>query len=182
MPSSAPDVGRNEHQPTPLGQGGREVFNKAQPNNQNRLRGLDEKLSTHGRLMVVVNQPTAIRGPDWRTMPPGRPIAAWLTRYLVGGPGWSGAGQAVVGAVVLPLSSNDPGVKVTCDSRALVTADKGNGPLCVRSFAGVGAGPACPPAGPAAVQREAAGEMGIEDIDVFIGTGRRQGASTGPRP
>ena len=33
------------------------------------------------------------------------------------------------------------GAKVTCGSRALVTADKGNGPQCVRSFAGVGAGP-----------------------------------------
>ena len=33
------------------------------------------------------------------------------------------------------------GAKVTRGSRALVTADKGNGPLRVRSFAGVGAGP-----------------------------------------
>ena len=32
------------------------------------------------------------------------------------------------------------GARVTCGSRALVTVDKGNGPLCVRSFAGVGAG------------------------------------------
>ena len=31
------------------------------------------------------------------------------------------------------------------------------------------AGPACPPAGPAPMQREVAGEMDIEDIDVFIG-------------
>ena len=30
-------------------------------------------------------------------------------RYLVGGPGWSGAGPAAVGTGVLPLSSNDPG-------------------------------------------------------------------------
>lgn len=54
---------------------------------------------------------------------------------------WSGAGPAAVGTVVLPLSVDDPGgAKVTCDSRALVTADRGNGPLRVRSFAGVGAG------------------------------------------
>ena len=31
------------------------------------------------------------------------------TRYLVGGPGWSGAGPAGVGAGVLPLSLDDPG-------------------------------------------------------------------------
>ena len=62
-------------------------------------------------------------------------------RYLVGGPGWSGAGPVVVGTVVLPLSLDDPGAKVTCGSRALVTADKGNGPQCVRSNAYVSAGP-----------------------------------------
>ena len=94
-------------------------------------------------------------------------------RYLVGGPGWSGAGPAAVGTGVLSLSLDDPGAKVTRSSRALVTADKGNGPQCVRSFAGVGAEPACPPAGPAPMQREVAGEMDIEDIEVFIGTGRR---------
>jgi len=46
-------------------------------------------------------------------------LPAWLylynhhrphtARYLVGGPGWSGAGPAAVGTGVLPLSSNDPG-------------------------------------------------------------------------
>ena len=72
-----------------------------------------------------------------------RTVSSWLTaRYLVGGPGWSGAGPADVGTVVLPLSVDDPGgAKVARGSRALVTADKGNGSLCVRSFAGVGAGP-----------------------------------------
>lgn len=96
-----------------------------------------------------------------------------VARYLVGGPGWPGAGPVAVGTGVLPLSVDDPGAKVTRSSRTLVTADKGNGPLRVRSFAGVGAGPAGPPAGPAPTQREVAGEMDIEDIDVFIGTGRR---------
>ena len=33
-----------------------------------------------------------------------------------------------MGAGVLPLSLDDPGAKVTCSSRALVTADKGNDP------------------------------------------------------
>ena len=44
---------------------------------------------------------------------------------------------------------------VTRGSRAPVTADKGNDPPRVRSFVGVGAGPARPPAGPASVEREA---------------------------
>jgi len=39
-----------------------------------------------------------------------RTVSSWLTaRYLVGGPGWSGAGPADVGTVVLPLSVDDPG-------------------------------------------------------------------------
>ena len=37
----------------------------------------------------------------------------------------------------------------------------------------MGAGAGRPPAGPAPMQREAAGEMDIEDIEVFIGIGRR---------
>ena len=40
----------------------------------------------------------------------------------------------------MPLSVDDPGAKVTCGSRTLVTADKGNDPPRVRSFAYVGAG------------------------------------------
>ena len=96
-----------------------------------------------------------------------------VARYLVGGPGWPGAGPVAVGTGVLPLSVDDPGAKVTRSSRTLVTADKGNGPLCVRSNAYVGAGPVVHRLAPAPMQREAAGEMDIEDIDVFIGTGRR---------
>ena len=46
-----------------------------------------------------------------------------------------------MGTGVLPLSLDDPGAKITCGSRALVTADKGNDPPRVRSNAGVGAGP-----------------------------------------
>ena len=67
------------------------------------------------------------------------------------------------------------GVRVTCGSRALVTADKGNDPPQngMRSFAGVGAGPVVHWLTPYRLDREAAGEMDIEDIDVFIGTGRR---------
>ena len=103
-------------------------------------------------------------------------------RYLVGGPGWSGAGPVVVGTVVLPLSLDDPGAKVTCGSRALVAADKGNGPQCVRSNAYVGAGASLSTGWPRTHTARGGTKMNIEDIEVFIGTGRRQGASTGPRP
>ena len=50
-----------------------------------------------------------------------------VARYLVGGPGWSGAGPAAVDTDVLTLSV-DAGAKVTCGSRALVTAENGNDP------------------------------------------------------
>ena len=107
---------------------------------------------------------------------------ARVPRYLVGGPGWSGAGPVAVGAGVLLLSVDDPGARVTCGSRALVTADKGNGPLCVRSNAYVGAGPVVHRLAPYRLDREAAGEMDIEDIEVFIGTGRRQDGPLGHGP
>ena len=107
---------------------------------------------------------------------------ARVPRYLVGGPGWSGAGPVAVGAGVLLLSVDDPGARVTCGSRALVTADKGNGPLRVRSNAYVGAGPvvhwlALHPC------NERWQERWISRTSrSSVGTGRRQGAGTGPRP
>jgi len=105
-----------------------------------------------------------------------------VARYLVGGPGWSGAGPVAVGTGVLPLSVDDPGAKVTRSSRTLVTADKGNDPPRVRSFAGVGAEPVVHRLTPYRLDREAAGEMDIEDIEVFIGTGRRQDGPLGHGP
>ena len=91
------------------------------------------------------------------------------------GPGWSGAGPAAVGVGVLPLSLDDPGAKVTCGSRALATADKGNDPP--QSGRGLSQawvrGPACPPAGPRTHAARGGTKMNIEDIEVFIGTGRR---------
>ena len=68
----------------------------------------------------------------------------------------------------MPLSSNDPGGVVTCGSRALVTADKGNGPLCVRPFV-TWVRDWSSTGWPSPMRREAAGEMDIEDIEVFIG-------------
>jgi len=38
-----------------------------------------------------------------------RGLSGRRARYLVGGPGWSGAGPVAVGTGVLPLSLDDPG-------------------------------------------------------------------------
>ena len=104
----------------------------------------------------------------------GREPISLHTRYLVGGPGWSGAGPAAVGTGVLPLSVDDPGAKVTRSSRALVTADKGNDPpqsgrglsqAWVRGRSSTG--------WPCTHTARGGKKMNIEDIEVFIGTGRR---------
>ena len=110
---------------------------------------------------------------------------AWVSappRYLVGGPGWSGVGPAAVGTGVLPLSVDDPGGVVTRGSRTLVTADKGNDPSSVRSFAGVGAGAGLSTGWPRTHAARGGTKMDIEDIEVFIGTGRRQGRALGHGP
>ena len=90
------------------------------------------------------------------------------------GPGWSGAGPAAVGMGVLPLPLGDPGAKVTCGSRALVTADKGNDP----PQSGRGLSQAWVRGRSSTVwlcTHAARGgtKMSIEDIEVFIGIGRR---------
>ena len=52
-----------------------------------------------------------------------RTVSSWLTaRYLVGGPGWSGAGPADVGTVVLSLSVDDPGAPMWCVKRRWVVS------------------------------------------------------------
>ena len=69
-------------------------------------------------------------GYDLQQLPrptPGLPLPCWWSRVVRG---WA----SCCGHDVLPLSLDDPGGVVTRGSRALVTADKGNGPLCVRSF------------------------------------------------
>ena len=83
---------------------------------------------------------------------------------MVGAGGWA----SCRGHDVLPLSSNDPGGVVTRSSRTLVTADKGNGPLRVRSNAYVGAGPVVHRLTRTHAARGGT-KMDIEDIDVFIG-------------
>ena len=54
------DVGKAEHWATALSQEGRKVFDKALPNDEERLRALYKKLGDHGNLLVVVDQPATI--------------------------------------------------------------------------------------------------------------------------
>ena len=68
----------------------------------------------------------------------------------------------------MPLSSNDPGAKVTCGSRALVTADKGNVPLRVRSFV-TWVRDRSSTGWPCTHAARGGTKMDIEDIEVFIG-------------
>ena len=99
---------------------------------------LGNAVRTQGRDQAVVcgvvlrNSVPCVRNRDLRAKEE-HPLPCWWSRVVRG---WA----SCCGHDVLPLSSNDPGGVVTCGSRALVTADKGNGPLCVRPFAGVGAG------------------------------------------
>ena len=58
--SSAPGVGKTDHWATALSRDGRKVFDKALPNDEERLRALYEKLADHGSLLVVVDQPATI--------------------------------------------------------------------------------------------------------------------------
>ena len=54
------DVGKSEHWATALNQEGRKVFDRALPNDEDRLRALYRKLADHGNLLVVVDQPATI--------------------------------------------------------------------------------------------------------------------------
>lgn len=54
------DVGKSEHWATALNQEGRKVFDRALPNDEDRLRALYGKLADHGNLLVVVDQPATI--------------------------------------------------------------------------------------------------------------------------
>lgn len=76
---------------------------------------------------------------------------------------------------LVPVCVDDPGARVTCGGRALVTADMGNDPP--QNGRGLSQawvrGPVAHWLTPYRLDREAAGEMDIEDGEVFIGTGRR---------
>ena len=54
------DVGKTDHWATALSRDGRKVFDRALPNDEERLRALYKKLADHGSLLVVVDQPATI--------------------------------------------------------------------------------------------------------------------------
>lgn len=54
------DVGKGEHHAVALSRAGKRLFDKALPNDETRLRALISSLKEHGRLMLVVDQPTTI--------------------------------------------------------------------------------------------------------------------------
>ena len=57
------DVGKSEHWATALSRDGQKVLDKALPNDEDRLREVYQRLQAKGQVLVVVDQPAAIRGP-----------------------------------------------------------------------------------------------------------------------
>ena len=57
------DVGKSEHWATALNRDGRKVFDRALPNEEDRLREVYQRLQANGQVLVVVDQPATIRGP-----------------------------------------------------------------------------------------------------------------------
>lgn len=54
------DVGKTGHHACALDAAGRKVFDKPLPQDQKRLEELFDKLQTHGRVLVIVDQPNTI--------------------------------------------------------------------------------------------------------------------------
>jgi transposase len=54
------DVGKGEHHAVALNRAGNRLFDKAPPNDEARLRTLISALKEHGKLLLVVDQPTTI--------------------------------------------------------------------------------------------------------------------------
>lgn len=54
------DVGKGEHHAVALSRAGKRLFDKAMPNDETRLRALISSLKEHGKLLLVVDQPTTI--------------------------------------------------------------------------------------------------------------------------
>ena len=54
------DVGKSEHWATALSREGRKVFDKALPNDEDRLREVYQRLQANGQVLVVVDQPATI--------------------------------------------------------------------------------------------------------------------------
>lgn len=54
------DVGKSEHHAVALDRAGRKLLDKALPQDEAKLRSIIDKLTTHGRLLLVVDQPATI--------------------------------------------------------------------------------------------------------------------------
>lgn len=54
------DVGKGEHHAVGLDPAGKQLFDKALPNDESRLRAVFDKPAVHGRLLIVVDQPNTI--------------------------------------------------------------------------------------------------------------------------
>lgn len=54
------DVGKSDHHAVALDRGGRKLLDKALPQDEAKLRAIIDKLTKHGRLLLVVDQPATI--------------------------------------------------------------------------------------------------------------------------
>jgi transposase len=54
------DVGKSDHYAVALDRGGKVLYDKALPNSEAKLRAILANLSTHGQVLVVVDQPATI--------------------------------------------------------------------------------------------------------------------------
>lgn len=54
------DVGKSGHHAVALDNSGKKLFDKAMPNDENRLRKILGPLSAHGKILLVVDQPATI--------------------------------------------------------------------------------------------------------------------------
>ncbi len=54
------DVGKDTHHAVAVNRSGKYLFNKAFPNDENKLRALVSDLKQHGQILLVVDQPATI--------------------------------------------------------------------------------------------------------------------------
>lgn len=54
------DVGKDNHHAVAVNRSGKRLFDKALPNDENKLRALISDLKQHGQILLVVDQPATI--------------------------------------------------------------------------------------------------------------------------
>ncbi|MGT0360080.1 IS110 family transposase, partial [Shigella flexneri] len=54
------DVGKDTHHAVAINRSGKRLFDKALPNDENKLRSLISDLKQHGQILLVVDQPAII--------------------------------------------------------------------------------------------------------------------------